>query len=383
MPKRPDAHVLADRAVNAFEQVVVNAGWVWNPTRAGGDYGIDGFVSPRDAADNVLPFEIPVQVKGVTVLRRTDDHGVAHAVTRETVNLLRAHVLGGYFVVYDASQCELFYVHSEVIGREFDASSCRSKRLRVALADSIDATSLVRLAEDALRRHDALRHWLAIDENLRLVRDFYLQLTVLQEVFFNFVAAIATVSPDHVLGIALSMARGGSNVELDDDALQRMVADWNEYDVRPPTEYLGNLPGLQVMLATIQFVHELVNELTAHLGSQSRDALVVALGLEGLQRSVREVSKRAFNIDPEVKPLEPGIHWITVNTIHYVLGSLQVSLIVNRLVHELRNVVFEGFDATVLHSDMGGMLSHVPDIWMRHITDEVQADDDGSSVDEG
>jgi len=378
-PQRPDSHALGDIAVNAFERVVLGAGWVWNPTRSGSDYGIDGFVSLRDQSKTVLPIDIPVQVKGVRALKRSADYGVANTVTRDAVDLLRAHVLGGYFIVYDRATGDLFFVHSDAIATETDRSSGRTQRLRVPLANRIEASSLEALRGDAERRHKMLRRLLAVDENMRNVRELYMRLTVIQQVLLEFVATLAMVSPDHVAHVSATFA-SAAGADIDSVALETASAVLCEYEVQPPVAYLSPLIGTSTMLTTIRWAYESVDDLSSCLRTEERSTLLAALGLDGLRGSLRSSMRRAFGVDP-LKPLEPGVHALHVNAVHFVVGTVMVSLIVNQLVHELRNEVFTDFAHSLSSSPMSSLLSVAPERWVRHRGDGADGHKTGAQKD--
>ncbi len=257
--KRPPQHILADRAVTAFETVLHTAGWVWNPTRSGGDYGIDGFVTPRTISADVLPFELVVQVKAIATLSRKEGVGLSHPIDRDSVNILRAHVTGAYIVVFDGATGELFYLHSDHAARQLDASSVARPRLRVPLHSRLNAETLGAVLADAEARYRRLREFLAVKENLELAQHAYLRLTVFQQVFSDFIAAVAMVSQDHVVSVIASMSQAPrENLEKLAEAVLRALA---EYDVSPPGAMLSSQPGASLMIVAARWLYDTTTDL--------------------------------------------------------------------------------------------------------------------------
>ena len=120
--RRTKQHELADKAVNAFEGVAIQVGWVWNPTRSGGDYGIDGFLTLSEKG-SILPIDLAVQIKAVKLMKRQDGYGIGYNVSADSVNILRTHILGGYFILFDDKSKEMFFVNAEDIWKSFKTSN--------------------------------------------------------------------------------------------------------------------------------------------------------------------------------------------------------------------------------------------------------------------
>ncbi len=88
---------------------------------------------------------------------------------------------------------------------------------------------------------------------------------------------------------------------------------------------------------------------------------------------IRGVLMRAFGLDPEIEPIPRNkLEWRAVHLPHYLLGIVQLSLVVNRLVHELRNEIFLQFTRALRDTEIGRLLDRAPEIWIAYTgpTDE-------------
>jgi hypothetical protein len=372
-PGRPPQHALADRAVNAFERQILDLGWVWNPTRSGSDYGIDGFLTPIDELGRVHAFEIPIQVKGVARLERRGSRGTTNPVTREAVDILRTHILGGYFVIYDDEVGELYYCSADDLGTQFDRKGGKRKRLQIPLENVLNKESLLDLRNDAEAAHDRLAALLRDRTLHEAAQRLYLALAKVQTGLFEFVAAIGMFDQANLMRIYAGWGEGMARERrkhADDlgkqvtEFLAKTSEDMSEYEVEPPTALLGNFPAPTLIVTSMRWIIVEVDEFVASLPDESSH-IAEDLGLAGLRSIVRAALDRSFSTSDGAKlPLtekSAGIYWMRIHAGHYFLSTTQVALVVNRLMHELRAVLFPSIE-----SEPG----RAPRVWIRHRSHE-------------
>ncbi len=379
-PRRPPQHALADLAVNAFERQLLDVGWVWNPTRSGSDYGIDGFVTPTTDEGETLSFEIPIQIKGITNLIRRGDFVVGHAVSRDAVDILRTHVLCGYFIVYDSADSQLYYCSADAIGEQFDTRRGHRKRLQIPVNNVLNSESLRELGRRAAE--DYRRLLIALGNNSSVqnaARRILLSLSRVQHLLFEFIAAISLVDSGNLMHIYSNWARGIASEQKqyfasqtpDDIAQEFMVgtADaLSEYEISLPIPLRSNFPAASAILVSMQLIIHEIDEFATALAPESRN-LYDDLGLAGLRSIVQSALDRSFK-DLEGRPLlppendgQPRIQWIKIDAGHYFLSTAQVSLVVNRLTYELTKVVFPEPKHSVDPLE-------APRVWIRHRTND-------------
>jgi Domain of unknown function (DUF4365) len=378
-PRRPPQHALADLAVNAFERQLLDVGWVWNPTRSGSDYGIDGFVTPTNDIGETLSFEIPIQIKGVGNLNRRGGFIVGHAVSRDAVDILRTHVLCGYFIVYDGATSELYYCSANAIGEQFDATGGRRKRLQIPAENIVDRESLRELGRRAADDYGRLLAVLGSRSVHDAAQRIYLWLSRIQHLLFEFIAAISLADSGNLMHIYSNWAQGiaseqkhyytsRTTEDIAQEFMDRTADTLSEYEIALPITLLSNFPAASAMLISMQLIIHEIDEFATALDADSRN-LYDELGLAGLRSIVKSALDRSFK-DSDGQPLplpedggEPRIQWLKIDPGHYFLSTAQVALVVNRLVYELSKVVFpeQKRDPDPLEA---------PRVWIRHRTNE-------------
>jgi len=362
---RPPKHVLADVAVSEFERAVLSVGWVWNPTRSGSDYGIDGFVTPCDDTGHPTPFEIPIQVKGVGNLRRSATIGTGNPVTREAVNILRAHVLGGYFVVFDGQEKELFYVHADEIGASFDKSSTYTKPLKVNLKDRILPDSLIQWRDLVNDKYLRLQNTLKSANELLQTKVLYVSLNSIQSNYSDILAEAIMASPEQL------MNQIGLYFSMDSDDARKNIKDAiNEYEIKPPG-YYENFYLTCGLIQTLNLsIDHFIEVFKTKISNDKKKILVDELGIMGFQASIRLTTEKMFK-DKFINIInlhqKTGIHKMHVNMIHFFIGISQISLLLNRFLFELGKVVFPDLFAFNSENELVFTPPFKPEVWIRHI----------------
>jgi len=334
-----------DEAIETLERGLAEVGWAWTPAQAGSIRGLDGFMTPADETGALLPSQIPVRLlRGRT--RNAERGGLLgpHA-TREDADILRAHVPGGYFLVYSEPDGALYFTSATTTGILLHRSGKSRDRVRVERSDLLTADALNRIGQAARADRERLAE-VATTPGLRgpVVRLFQ-TLSSAHHVFFEFVATMAFVDPENLLIVHERWAHG-----VGGDYLQEVVSTMNEYEVAPPVELLKNFPAASLMLTVMRTVVDQLDQIEATLETHD-PAIADKLGVPGLRASVAAAISRSYR-SADGTPLSASTPdgeqatWLVLNAGHYFMSVALVGLIVDRLTHSLREVVLPLVDGS-------------------------------------
>ena len=352
-----------DAAVETLERRLDEAGWGWAPARTGDLRGLDGFMTPADEAGVLLPIQIPVRLVSGRCRGGSRGEVLGPFIYRDDVELLRAHIPGGYFIVYSNQDGSLYFAKAERAAERFARGTKERDHVRMMPSDLLTALTLETIGrgawEDRKRLVDALRGPAPRDTALRL----YQNLCSVHHVFFEFLATLAFVDPGNLLLVhnewAHSLATGDGDVEV---YLGEVVSTIGEYEVGPPVGLLQGFLAQSLMLTAMRAVIDGLDEISYGL-EEDQAELIEQLGVPGLRATVASAIERSFRTPggarlPVNTPECEEASWVIVNTGHYYMSVASVALVVDRLVHNLREVVLPPAE--------GSMRMSPSPIWIRY-----------------
>jgi len=334
-----------DEAIDALERGLAEVGWAWTPARTGSIRGLDGFITPADKFGDLLPSQIPVRLlRGRT--RNAGRGGLLgpHA-TREDADILRAHVPGGYFLVYSEPDGAIYFASAATTAGLLDRSGKSRDRVRVERSDRLTVDALNRIGHAARADRERLAEVVAAPGLREPVVRLFRTLSSAHHVFFEFLATMAFVDPENLLIVHERWARG-----VGGDYLQEVVSTMNEYEVAPPVELLKNFPAASLMLTVMRTVVEQLDQIEAALGTHD-PAIADKLGVPGLRASVAAAISRSYR-SADGTPLSATTTdgeqaaWLVLDAGHYFMSVALVGLIVDRLTHSIREVVLPFVDGS-------------------------------------
>lgn len=332
-----------DEAIEALERSLAEAGWAWTPTRAGSIRGLDGFMTPADETGTLLPSQIPVRLlRGHTRNAERGELLGPHA-TCEDADILRAHLPGGYFLVYSEPDRALYFASAATTAGLLGRSGKSRDRVRMKRADRLTADALSRIGQAARADRDLLAQAATAPRLREPVMRLFQTLSSAHHVFFEFLATLAFVDPVNLLSVHERWARGG-------DYLQEVVSTMNEYEVGPPVELLKNFPAASLMLTVMRTVVDQLDQIENTLGAHD-PTIADKLGVPGLRATVAAAIERSFR-NADGTPLSVSTPdgdqaaWLILNAGHYLMSTALVALLVDRLTLSIREVVLPTADGS-------------------------------------
>jgi hypothetical protein len=345
MPQRPDDHVVAQRAVNAVERVLLDPslGYAFLRVPGDNDYGIDGFIQIRNEAGTMLPLEVPVQVKGAAHAGRSEMmvHS-GYPVLRDRLLFLAERVVPGILVLYDDRTQDLFFLRAAEALQQCPGDK---KRLRYPIANRFTADAIARLAREACDHVEEIRRKLAgslrpaaigVYEGLAHVYDHLVEFTLLTSTATN-------------MNMASLCAAAQSKPENTDDERNELLTRFadilaNEYEVTPPYSLVSNFPGSSMWLAALDYVSVLIDDARSALSGSDPDILA-ELGMTHLEAVVSGVRRRASGDESNPEEIRnrhrPSLRWVIIKPAHLFMGLLQVTFVVRAVLIGLRLVILE------------------------------------------
>lgn len=187
MPKFTEAQRVGMLAEQTFGAFVADRGWIWNPTAAGADFGIDGSVTLVDAA-KVQPLEFRVQLKAV---HQADTVDAGSAVSLppievETWLLWQSHLLLTLVVLWDNSNHTFYYCWANDIN--CPAGMQRTHRARIPANSKLNSTSAQLIRTKVEVHHDSFRDLVSHTENTATFLTSYDRLSDYEDLCVEFMA---------------------------------------------------------------------------------------------------------------------------------------------------------------------------------------------------
>jgi len=292
-------------------------------------------MTPTDETGALLPSHIPVRLLRGRMRNAERGGLLGPQVAREDTDILRAHVPGGYLLVYSESDGALYFAPAATTAGQLTRSGKSRDRVRMKRSDLLTAKALTSIGDRAMADRERLVELVSATGLREPVVQLYQTLSSAQHVFFEFFAALAFVDPGNLLFVHERWAHGPG-----DGYLKGVVSAMNEYEVAPPVELLKNFPGPNLMLAAMRVVVEELDQIESALGAHDAE-IADKLGIPGLRATVVDAVDRSFrSMDgTPVSAMEPGISWLALDAGHYFMSVALVGLIVDRLTHSIREVV--------------------------------------------
>lgn len=265
-------------------------------------------------------------------------------VSRDDVELLRAYVPRGYLITYSDQDDSLHFTTADIAAAQFKNGTKRHTRLRMMRSDVVTATTLGRIGRDTWTGWKRLVEVSAAPAQREAAVRLYQTLSSAQSVFFEFLATLAFVDPGNLMFVHHQWAQAMEAEGHDANAyLEGVASTVEEYEITPPIELLMNFPAPSLLLTVMRAVIDQLDEIGTSL-DPNQQGFTDQLGVPGLRATIAsaiERSYRTMNGAPlqVTTPAHEDPSWLVVNAGHYFVSVAQVALVVNRLVHSVRQIV--------------------------------------------
>jgi hypothetical protein len=223
-PLYTDEQALGQLGEAQFQAAVVQRGWLYQPTRAGNDFGIDGIVEIRDPDRRLRGLEFRVQVKTMRHLRLIRKGGLISlaGVRTETLAYWLARLTPTLVVAYDATTSTFYHGWAHKVGGpQLDEALQRHRRsvsLRLPATNRLDGEGWREIERYVRDMHD-MADQLMRDAGIRSIYDLVYRLAAdVSDVLFEWISCLAFSWPE---GLAHHLSPGQ---ELDAETIARFRA---------------------------------------------------------------------------------------------------------------------------------------------------------------
>ncbi|MDP2182295.1 MAG: DUF4365 domain-containing protein [Actinomycetota bacterium] len=336
MAKYTQAQRLGRHAEQMFGVFVAQQGWVWNPTAAGADFGVDGAVTIVDDTMQVQPLEFHVQVKAV---KQVDvvDNGVSVSlppIPADRWRLWQSHLLLTMVALWEEASGAFYYQWASDI--EIPAGQA-THRARIPKIQLLDAASAERIRKRVEAHRDVYRSLVLSREEIAKFLQVYDRLSDCLDLCVEFMAFLdlRDLLPIRAL--------------LDDDHGDTAPSPHlDEYSVSLPPS-LSDSSGRSTIVALVIAVvlHELDNLVVEQEPSASGVVHPLVDALSNVSLRVREIEHRVNVTIGRPDPREEITGRVVLQSVpDTYVAAVQLGLLLRDLLREMRRLFFPPPPAT-------------------------------------
>lgn len=330
MAKYIQAQRIGQRGEQLFGAFVAQQGWVWNPTAAGADFGVDGSVTIVDDAMEVQPLEFRVQVKAV---RRADaiDQGAAVSLPPIAVDrwrLWRSHLLLTMVALWDEGSGVFYYQWASDVEVPIGHATYRA---RIPKSQQLDSASAQGIAKRVEAHRDLYRGLVSQREEIAQFLHFYDRLSDCLDLCIEFMAFLdlKDLLPIRAL---LADERGDTSPS----------PQLEEYSISlPPSMSDSSGRSTTVALVIDVVLGELDNLVVLSEPSATGEAHPLVDALSNVAQRVREIEHRVNVTIGRPDPTEEITGRVVLQSVPDVyVAAVQLGLLLRDLLREMRRLFF-------------------------------------------